>query len=417
MTSNLKSKIKTIASDSILSIVALVIMNMVAQFVVYPFWKRAYGTEFYGHILYAMSIVNIFSISVGTAANNARMVESVKGKTQDGDYSVFVLIGSAISAVGILPFIIFGGLDMDLTTALFTGVLTFVTCWRYYCDVEFRLNINYKGYFLYYIIISIGYAIGIVLMRFIPYWPVALIPGELAGLIYVKIRGSVISGFKDKRSSGYKVLLGTILLLALTYCINNLVFNGDRLLLEHTLGGDYVTIYYLGSLVGKTMTLITSPMNSVIIGYLARYHGRFTNKMVTWLLGVTFGTIVVFSGLSVLGSYILIYILYPESFQQALPYFLIGNAAQIFYFVANVVTTVLLRMAKANYQLKINIVYALTFLICCIPTTILGGLWGFCFAILFVNIVRYAMAIILCYTHTGDRTLGAEQVAGGEQKG
>jgi len=116
MTSNLKSKIKTIASDSILSIVALVIMNMVAQFVVYPFWKRAYGTEFYGHILYAMSIVNIFAISVGTAANNARMVESVKGKTQDGDYSVFVLIGSAISAVGTLPFIIFGGLDMDLTT-------------------------------------------------------------------------------------------------------------------------------------------------------------------------------------------------------------------------------------------------------------------------------------------------------------
>ncbi|MCR4688315.1 MAG: hypothetical protein K5745_02075, partial [Saccharofermentans sp.] len=298
-----------------------------------------------------------------------------------------------------------------------TGVLCFITCWRYYCDVEFRLNINYKGYFMYYFVISVGYALGILLMKFIPYWPVALIPGELAGIIYVKIKGNVISGFTDKRSPHFKTLLGTILLLALTYCINNLVFNGDRLLLEHTLGGDYVTIYYLGSLVGKTMTLITSPMNSVIIGYLARYHGKFTKKMVTWLLGVTFLTIVIFSGLSVLGSYILIYILYPESFDQALPYFLIGNAAQIFYFVANVVTTVLLRMAKANYQLKINIVYAVTFLAFCIPATIFRGLWGFCFAILAVNIVRYAMAIILCYTHTGSKTLGASEVAESGQKG
>ncbi|MCR4689078.1 MAG: hypothetical protein K5745_05920, partial [Saccharofermentans sp.] len=77
MKSDLKSKIKTIASDSVISIIALVLMNVVAQFIVYPFWKKAYGTEFYGHILYAMSVVNIFSISVGTSANNARMVESV----------------------------------------------------------------------------------------------------------------------------------------------------------------------------------------------------------------------------------------------------------------------------------------------------------------------------------------------------
>lgn len=417
MKSDLKSKIKTIAGDSILSIIALILMNVVAQFIVYPFWKRAYGTDFYGHILYAMSIVNIFGITVGNAANNARMVASVKGRTEDGDYSIFVLTGSVISALGTLPLILFGGLDMDLTTAVLTGILTFVTCWRYYCDVEFRLNINYKGYFLYYVIISIGYALGIALMQVIPYWPVALIPGELAGLIFVRVKGKVISGFRDKRSPDFTSILGTIFLLSVTYFINNLVFNGDRLLLEHTLGGDFVTIYYLGSLVGKTMTLITSPMNSVIIGYLARYHGQFTKKMVTWLLGVTFGTIVLFSGLSVLGSYILIQLLYPESFEQALPFFLIGNAAQIFYFVANVVTTVLLRMAKANYQLKINIVYAVTFLVCCIPATIFGGLWGFCFAILFVNIVRYLMAIILCYTHTGSRTLGAPSVAEAEQKG
>ena len=51
MKSDLKSKIKTIASDSILSIIALVLMNVVAQFIVYPFWKRAYGSDFYGHIL------------------------------------------------------------------------------------------------------------------------------------------------------------------------------------------------------------------------------------------------------------------------------------------------------------------------------------------------------------------------------
>ena len=73
-----EKKINVIFSDSLYSIIALVIMNMVAQFGMYPFWAKQLGTEHYGNILYLLSFINIFAVSVGSALNFSRLADSAK---------------------------------------------------------------------------------------------------------------------------------------------------------------------------------------------------------------------------------------------------------------------------------------------------------------------------------------------------
>lgn len=391
------SKFRKIFTDSIISIVALVIMNLALQFVVYPFWKKSYGTDVYGGIVYVMSFVNIFGVAVGSAVNYARMVESGKRDTKGSDYLSVVAVLGALGCIVTFCAAFLGKAGMNAVEALLAGVLCFLTVLRFYGDVEYRLRINYKGYFIYYLLVSIGYGLGLVLVMVTDIWPLALIPGEVLGLLYVKVRGNVLSDKLFDTGDFFRENLHTMTLLIATNLISNLIFNGDRLLLMNLVGASAVTTYYIASLVGKTMTLITTPLNSVIIGYLARFKGDYDRKLVGILFAMTFGAIVVFSLLSVPGSYVIVYFLYREDLDLVKKYFLIAGAAQVIYFVSNVVTTVLLKLAKADYQLKINIGYGIVFLVLCIPAAYFYKVAGFCVAILVVNAARYIMAIGLCY--------------------
>lgn len=394
---NQKSDLKAFLSDSFWTIAALVMMNAVAQFVVYPVWAKVYSDEVYGNIIYTMSLVNIFAVSMGVGANYARMSESANRKTCSGDYNLLLLACSTVAILGTYVLVWFSGLNMSNSECLLTAVLACATMWRYYADVEYRLNLNFKGYFCYYLAISIGYLVGIAIFWSTRLWPLALLPGEIAGLLVIAFKGSLFRTKPLVRGADFSENIKTALTLIATNIISNTVFNGDRILLQLMMSGTAVTVYYLASLLGKTMSLVTTPLNSVIIGYLARYKGNVSKAMVHKFVAITLAAV----ALGTLGtwgaSYILIRILYADSYAIVKDYFLIANLAQMFYFITNIVTTVLLRFAKTRCQLVINTVYALSFVVLCTAGAQVFGFDGFCAALLLVNVIRYSIAIVYCY--------------------
>ncbi len=216
-------------------------------------------------------------------------------------------------------------------------------------------------------------------------------------MIWVAKKGSILNKSPFKISPNYCANRKVISTLICTNLMSNAIFNGDRLLLQLFDGGKSVTIYYLSSLIGKTMSLITTPLNSVIIGYLVRYKGKFNKKMVHGLMATSLGVVVLCTVISVIGSHIIIYILYPNNYQEVKMFFWIANLTQVLYFVTNIITTVLLRMAEANCQFVINIIYMAAFLVLCIPGTMMYGISGFCITLLCANLVRYISSLIYCY--------------------
>ena len=91
-------KYKNFFNDSMWSILGLTLMNLISQVVVYPVRQNKYGDEIYGHIIYVMSIINIFSIAIGSSVNYIRMIYSSKHIVSNKVYNRFMIIASPICA-------------------------------------------------------------------------------------------------------------------------------------------------------------------------------------------------------------------------------------------------------------------------------------------------------------------------------
>lgn len=391
----MKKKIKAIFSDSLWSIAGLMLMNVVAQFAVYPVWNARLGNDAYGDILYLISLLNTYAISMGTGCNYARMVKSRQGEVNNGCYTFMLGLASLIAIpLGVLPALV-GNVSMSPVETVLFILLAIGTMWRFYADVEYRLSLHYKGYFLYYLVISVGYGVGILLFFITGLWPLALLPGEIAGLAFVWLRGSILRTGKLPSWQEYLPVLRTVGILFVTNLISNIIFNGDRLLLKNMLGGEAVTIYYQASLLGKTASLIVTPLNSVMIGYLSRYKGELTSKLMSLASLASLALILLGTACCTIGSHILIRLLYPQNYQLVREFFIVANMAQVIYFITNLLTVALLRFLDTRYQMHINVVYAVAFCALCIPSVLLWGMWGFCWALVATCLLRLLTALVL----------------------
>ncbi len=78
------------------------------------------------------------------------MVTRMKGQDSNGDYNIFLLLIAVLSV-----FVSIGGLvwlhKFSIIAEIGYFILMMVTVLRYYSDVEFRLNLNYKKILFYFI--------------------------------------------------------------------------------------------------------------------------------------------------------------------------------------------------------------------------------------------------------------------------
>ena len=391
-----RKKIRNILTDSGWSIAGTVIMTAAAQFLVYPFWERKFGTEKYGVIIYLISLMNIVSITCGSSLSYTRIMLSAKSTTKNFPYLLLLSLLSIISAVYALVVSFFNSTLLSYADIVCYVILCVITTWRYYADVEYRIHLNYKGFFLYYTLIGTGYVGGMLLMSLTDLWALALIPGELLGLLFVVLKGHIFKTDEFKReelaelSKTFAVLIGSNL-------INTLIFNADRILINHALGSVALSVYYVSSLFGKTLSLITTPLNGVISGYIARFNG--VPKKKTKLLVITAAiALALLSALAcTIGGHIILPVLYPETFPLAKDRIFICSLTQTIYFSTNIISVIMMRFANKKHQLISNIVYASCFAAICIPMTAFGGTDGFYISFLLTAGSRFIYNSIIVF--------------------
>ena len=393
----MREKLKKLLTDSVWSIAGLLLMNVVAQFLVYPIWNSHLGEDRYGTVLYLLSVMNIVAVSMGISCNYTRMRSSTDGETRNTPYLVVMLAASALSVPLVQLLRLIGLIELPTGESLLYTLLMALTMWRYYADVQYRLHLNYRGYFLYYLTISAGYGVGILLFASTGLWPLALLPGEAAGLLLVLLRGRVLR-FDGRQSwAEMSPTVKLILILLGSEMLSALIFNGDRVLLNLTVSGAAVTAYYLASLLGKTVSLISTPLNSVVIGHLARYQGRLTLRLMHLVLLAALAATALGTAACTVASHMLIRLLYPDNYEAVRGMFIIANLAQVCYFITNMLTVMLLRFAKPRCQAIVNGAYTAAFCVICIPMTLWRGLDGLCLGLLLTSMTRMLTALLLGY--------------------
>ena len=161
-----KKKIFNIATDLIFSIAGLMLMNGMLQLLINPMLKKWMGTEAFGDYQSVFAVVSIMGTTFGVAANYSRMVRARNKKDTNGDYNIFLTIIAvlcvAVAAGTLIVYNSFNAAHFILLT-----VLMVATVLRYYGDVNYRMKLNYKGFFIYYAVITAGYCIGLLLFKFV----------------------------------------------------------------------------------------------------------------------------------------------------------------------------------------------------------------------------------------------------------
>ncbi|MGM9971077.1 MAG: lipopolysaccharide biosynthesis protein, partial [Anaeroplasmataceae bacterium] len=349
--------------------------------------------EQFGVVLTIVSMISIVAGSIGTSINNARMVYINEGKTNNGDYNLLILITGSIGILITCVFLVINHI-FTLSNVIFVNILLIVTAFRYYADVEYRKNLKYGYFMLYYVLIGVGYGVGALLYFIVPVWEICFFVGEVLALILVFIKGNI---FKDffKTSSLRSPLYQIALSFMIGELINNVILNIDRLLLNYFMSGSDVTTYYVASLVGKIVALVTVPLTGVIMGYLRRFKGEFKKKYVLIYMASCLGlAFLAFIGCEIF-SPILIKLLYPSVYDAAHEILLYAILAQIIFFSANLMLILIIKYKKPVVQLVINILHLVVVLALCIIGIKLKGLRGFAFSLLCGNIFKLIVIIII----------------------
>ncbi|MCR4902283.1 MAG: hypothetical protein K6A23_05450, partial [Butyrivibrio sp.] len=398
--------------DFYYSIMAVMIYNGVLQFVVYPMMNRLWGADIAGNVLYLLSIVSIMGASFGTGASYSRMVAKSERTQANGDYNIFLLIIFALSVlVSLAALVIIGNFGFLNYLQLF--ILMIFTVVRYYSDVEFRMTIRFKEYFIFFLTIALGYALGSFLTGFMGFgvdvsaidklgnplltgmWTFPILAGEILAVVYVFFNGKILRKPFFEHSDSYNENIKSAFMLSGSNLVANIVLNSDRVLVRWFVGAGEVVTFYSATLVGKMVAMLTAPLNGVIISYLTGYDLKLTRKR----LGIISLLLALVSIAAAIGStvvsYIFVKLMYPDIFDAARQYFLVANLGQVLYFISGSLMVIILKMTGEKLQLVISIIYAVLFLVIVVPMTYFSGLWGIAWGLLIINVARFLIVMFL----------------------
>lgn len=398
----LKKLLGKLGTDFVLSVSAVVLFNGVIQFVLYPYLTEQMGAEKFGVVIYLLAIISVVG-AFGLAANYSRMVVSAKREYTNGDYNRYFVVVAGItlvvSAVGLVA------LD-SFSPLYFVGyaALMFLTILRYYGDVEYRLKCNFKGYFVYYLLISVGYVIGVLTYRFTGSWIVAMLTGEALAILFVGLRGSIFKPPFLKKSPNYKENTKSIWALVAANLVQTIILNADRILVMLFVGSYDVTVFYVATLIGKIVALVTVPLEGIVISYLNKYEDKISYKLFFAFAGGLLALVAVMIGASTIASHIMIPIMYPaEVYEAASPYFIVANAGQVLFFASTVLMPFVLKISGENSQLVMNLIYIGVFAAVVIPCIAVWGLWGLAWSVAGVNLLRVVLVSIYGLKKLRDR--------------
>lgn len=387
-----KEKQKKIVSNTAYTIGGALLMNGVLQILIYPLLNRMMGSDQLGELLYLMGLVAILCPSVGQALNTSRLVVRRDYEVKNGDYNFLLLLFGGIGTV--ITLVVAKKSMVSLPVILWTAILLMTTIFRYYGDVEYRLNLNYKRYFIYYCVLTVGYVAGFGIYFLTENWFWVFVTGEVASLIYLGITGSVFHGFwKTSPFLGEAFRRGVFLVFS--YLITNLTLNIDRLVLEHLIGHLAVTQYYVTSLIGKTLVLLVAPVNTIIISYLTRKKERMDRKQFLIFTGIGGAVSLAFFVGAQIGTPIFVKLFYGDLYESVRGMVTVVNLSQILGVFSAYLFIVVLTFTEEKWQFILQVVHLVVITALVLIFTQKRGIMGFAVSVLIANGIRVAAVILL----------------------
>lgn len=386
-------KIMKTASDLIYTILATVVLTGILQIVVYPLITHIYNDEVTGNILYFVGIIYIVPQAIGGSLGNVRLMMRKECDVTNRDFIPLIIVFSAISALicGVIGFIE----DFDLVFAIAFGIFSIMYLLRMYLSVEFRLNLKFKQYFFYYLAISVGYLVGFGLYLLTNIWLLIFIVGEAVALVYSFVRGRM---FRNDGLSGARgKITKTFIILLLSTIVRDCVNQFDKVILKQVVSDGMVTHYHVVSLISKTIMMLVTPINTLILSYLTVKDAELNKKQLLKFTGIALGCGAVFYIGCIVGTPIFVKLVYPHLYDAVMPYNLIVNLGVILGFISTMFMAILLTQGKTTVQMAIQCVWGAAYIVAAYFFVSKYQLWGLAQVTLIANALKLVASIAFMF--------------------
>lgn len=384
---------KSFLFDVILNLLATIAMSGLMQLLIYPYLSRVLGADEYGKFLTLIGISNIVATTLGNSLNNVRLLRDSDylGKGIKGDFHLLALLSEGFVLV-IIPAVILLFRE-NAVSILLICIISFLTCFRAYYSVGYRIILNYRKLLIQSLIYCAGGVLGLLLVKATSLWQWPFIFAELAAGIYTYRTCGLVHEPRHRTpllretSWDYGYLIFTAFVAnAITYL--------DRLLLYPLLGGQNVSIYYTATFFGKTIGIILTPMAGVLLSYYAKITG-ITCRQFWKQNGVLILFCATFYVLTFKLSGPITGLLYPTLIGSARNYLQIGNLSAILLAATSIVQPSVLKFCKTVYQPVIQMIHLAAYIGLGLLFLHQWGLMGFCIAALLANSIKLILLLIV----------------------
>ena len=400
-----KERIKEILLNVLYSFVSFAIPTAVLQFVIQPMLAKELGAEINGQYLTIMSAHYFFIGITATVLNHIRLLQQKEYEDSKlcGDFNVILLFYASLSLLFVPGVWFLCSKSLNLTDILLMVVVSWLYLYHDYIFAEYRLNLQYNKILINNILMSVGYVAGYVIFLCSYRWQWIFISAYIIPAVYDWFNTSFIreplriTRLFPKTVQKVSVLTCSTALGSITsYC--------DKFILYPILGGTAVSIYYSASIVGKMLLLISSPLNSVLLSYLIKEKSLDRQKFWKRVPILVLLVAALYVGCILVG-YPLTKHLYPIWAENAMRYIPLTVAASVFNLIASLVNTVLIRFYNLTYQVIIQIVSLIVYIIFTLSGLLLWGLPGFCIATAASALIKVLILIgVLILNHNKQNT-------------
>ena len=390
---------KKIIFDTLFNILATMIPTLALQFIILPQIALNINADSYGQLLAVIAYIYLFSSTFGNVLNNSKLIHYKKYEDLkiNGDFNIFLVIFLIMNFIIIVVGLFYYGTTLTKLTNLLLVLMSGMLLFTAYTSVEFRIKLNFKKIFINSIMLFLGYLIGYSVFLLTGNWSFVYLCGIGFSMIYLCYSTNIWRGEYNKTFLFKKTFKEVIILLASGILVSIGAYV-DKLLIYPVLGGAAVSIYYVATILGKTIGLIVGPITGVFLSYLAQMKTFKSNNFKILLLSSSVLGFVCYWIIIILSKPI-ISIVYPQYVESAMHYVPITTLSTIVTIVANIINAIILKFSSAKWQVYINLLYMAVYLPLSLYLLTLYGLMGFCIGILIASFVKLVSTIATYFYH------------------
>lgn len=392
---NFINRYKNFFSDMILNMIGFGIYIIAQQILLLPILAKIVDDTIYSNIVLYISILNVVCNVTGGELGNVRLVRdsAYKEKNVHGDFTRILLSISPIITVIVFPILIYLkysiiGSILYTLTILMANVRLYATCF-YRLEQKFNKVIIQNIFYLFGIILSL------ILFKFIGNIYLLLFIPECVSLIYaLKNSDLLIMGLK--KTNEMKKTIRKFGGLGFVSLLTNLMNYFDKFLIYPMFGATSVAVYYAVNSMSKIASLITNPMSSVILSWVANSDEKKNKKKILKMTLISnIPILLVVTIITIPLTYIALRILYSQYMEDALVLIIPIAITTAFGTAATLIKSVLLKYTNTNKLVVTYIIYFAIFSLLGYNLSKSQGLIGFTVANLIAKIILWGLFIIL----------------------